>query len=272
MAFLGAKKEIITVARAKKHYIPGQIWHITHRCHQRVFYPRSSGKDTTLEKQFDLITFDVYSALFDIETSLLPFLEPNLPPHIDTLAFFRLWRSKQLQGSLIVNSINTAFVPFRTLTRLALNYCLSRHKITLSENSCTQLVDAWDHLTPWPEANHVLSELKNRGYRLAFLSNGDRDMLQALTAKILPKMDHVFSCEEAGAYKPDASVYQLPLSALGLKKEQILHVAGGANDVLGAKIFGIPCAWSNRHSDFVIDPAYNADYEFPDLIGLLDIL
>jgi len=25
------------MARAKRHYIPGQIWHITHRCHKRDF-------------------------------------------------------------------------------------------------------------------------------------------------------------------------------------------------------------------------------------------
>ena len=23
--------------RAKRHYIPGQIWHLTHRCHKREF-------------------------------------------------------------------------------------------------------------------------------------------------------------------------------------------------------------------------------------------
>jgi len=25
------------MARAKRHHIPGQIWHITHRCHKREF-------------------------------------------------------------------------------------------------------------------------------------------------------------------------------------------------------------------------------------------
>ena len=25
------------MARAKRHYIPGQIWHITHRCHKKEF-------------------------------------------------------------------------------------------------------------------------------------------------------------------------------------------------------------------------------------------
>jgi REP element-mobilizing transposase RayT len=32
-----AKNTEIDVARAKRHYIPGQIWHITHRCHKREF-------------------------------------------------------------------------------------------------------------------------------------------------------------------------------------------------------------------------------------------
>jgi len=25
------------LARAKRHYIPGHVWHITHRCHKREF-------------------------------------------------------------------------------------------------------------------------------------------------------------------------------------------------------------------------------------------
>ena len=31
------------MARAKRHYIPGHVWHITHRCHKREFllkFPR----------------------------------------------------------------------------------------------------------------------------------------------------------------------------------------------------------------------------------------
>jgi putative transposase len=40
MSFSGAKKTVFlskTMARAKQHYIPGYIWHITHRCHKREF-------------------------------------------------------------------------------------------------------------------------------------------------------------------------------------------------------------------------------------------
>ena len=39
MVFLMPKKNVQRggVARAKRHYIPGHIWHITHRCHKREF-------------------------------------------------------------------------------------------------------------------------------------------------------------------------------------------------------------------------------------------
>jgi len=29
------------MARAKRHYIPGQVWHLTHRCHKREFLLKS---------------------------------------------------------------------------------------------------------------------------------------------------------------------------------------------------------------------------------------
>ena len=32
------------MARAKRHYIPGYIWHITHRCHKREFLLRHRGR------------------------------------------------------------------------------------------------------------------------------------------------------------------------------------------------------------------------------------
>ncbi len=39
MHFLKVKRLLLKgcMARAKRHYIPGYIWHITHRCHKREF-------------------------------------------------------------------------------------------------------------------------------------------------------------------------------------------------------------------------------------------
>ncbi|HET8608412.1 MAG TPA: hypothetical protein VFM11_01615, partial [Burkholderiales bacterium] len=59
---------------------------------------------------------------------------------------------------------------------------------------------------------------------------------------------------------------------LGLQAEEMLHVAGGATDVIGARRAGLCCAWSNRHRDFLIDPGVRADFEWNDLGGLLAVL
>ena len=39
LSFLGAKRRFYLrfMARAKRHFIPGYIWHIKHRCHKREF-------------------------------------------------------------------------------------------------------------------------------------------------------------------------------------------------------------------------------------------
>jgi len=41
---------------------------------------------------------------------------------------------------------------------------------------------------------------------------------------------------------------------------------------MGAKSAGLPCAWSNRSAELVLDPACKPDYEFQNLSGLLTIL
>jgi len=52
---------------------------------------------------------------------------------------------------------------------------------------------------------------------------------------------------------------------LGLKLEEVLHVAGFPFDTMGAKAEGLQCAWSNRFRDYLIDPKYKPDYEMEGL-------
>lgn len=225
-----------------------------------------------MARQFELITFDVYSALFDIEASIIPVLNPVLQGRVDTPAFFRTWRSKQLEYSLINNSLSGDYVNFSTITRRTLDYTLGRFDQSIPESVKEEWVDAWDHLIPWPEADDVLAALKDRGYAIGLLSNGDTAMLTALAKSFNTKIDHIFSCEQAGRYKPHASIYELPLKSLGLASDRMLHLASGPTDVFGAKAAGLTCAWANRRGELVLDPKYNPDWEFSDLTGLLEIL
>lgn len=225
-----------------------------------------------MSQPYELITFDVYTALFDVESSLVPLVAGQLDERVDSLAFVRTWRRKQLEYALLSNSLGRGRVSFRLVTRRALDYALAGVRADLSDSVRDDWVAAWDALQPWPEAAEVLAAASARGRRLGVLSNGDEAMLRAVMGQFSVRLDHVFASDQAGWYKPHPSVYGLPLKALGLEASQVLHVAGSATDVLGAKSAGLACAWSNRLGDRVIDPAYRADFEFENLRGLLDVI
>lgn len=219
-----------------------------------------------------LVTFDVYSALFDIERSLVPVVKRTLGDRTEAAAFVEAWRRDQMTHVLIDNALGRGRTSFRRITALALDRGLARAGIELSSQDREGLVEAWDQLIPWPEAAEVLERTRERVPVMALLSNGDQAMLEALASRLPSVFDHVFSSEAAGVYKPAAGVYQLPLEQLSLPPASVLHVAGSATDVMGAKSAGLTCAWSNRHGEHLLDPALNPDFVFPTLSGLLDCL
>ena len=228
--------------------------------------------NTPAPQRYQLLTFDVYTALADVEGSLAPMMRQGLPPHVDGLDLVRTWRRKQLEYVLISNSLDQGRVPFGTITRRALDYALSRVKVVLSETALQDLVVAWEQLQLWPEAESVLTEIEARGYRIGLLSNGDETMLRALAARWPIQCDDVLASDRAGYYKPHPSVYALPLQALGLAADQMLHIAGSATDVMGAKSAGLRCVWANRRHDSLLDARLAPDHEIDDLRGLLRIL
>ena len=221
--------------------------------------------------QVQLITFDAYAALADYRSSVLPAVEAVAEIGIERAPdFLELWRTRQLAAAALSNALERERIPFRECTALALDYALHRFGVEVDPARRDALVRAWYPLDPWPEADEVLSELKSRGHHLAILSNGDRDMLEAIAARLDTPMDHIFSSEQCGVYKPHPDIYALPRRALGIS--DYLHVAGSGNDVVGARAAGVRCYWSNRLGDRVLLPEFATDLEGGDLRGLLDIV
>ena len=222
---------------------------------------------------YRLITFDAYSGLADYKTTLTPVITSVLSLSRDTVdPFLTTWRAKQLDAAALSNALGHGRKSFHECTALALDYAAYRHDISVSGFQRTDLIDAWYPLRLWPEADEVLGELKERDYETAILSNGDRAMLEDIASQAATKIDHIFSTEDIGFYKPAPQVYDLPIDGLGLDRREYLHVAGGANDVIGAKSAGISCYWNNRTDDRVLYPEFAADFQGPDLWGLLEIL
>jgi 2-haloacid dehalogenase len=219
-----------------------------------------------------LITFDAYTALVDYESGLVLAIRRACGEGIDAVTLVRVWRAKQLEYAQISNSLQRGRISFRLITRRAMDYTFARAGVELTPEQGRELEAAWDRLPPWPEALETLSQLRARGYQLGMLSNGDEEMLRALARGIGFDFDHVLASDHAGHYKPHPSIYALPRERLGFADTEVLHVAGSGNDVLGAKLAGMTCAWSNRHGDRMLDPGVRADREMRDLAGLLEFL
>ena len=222
---------------------------------------------------FKLITFDIYSASLDINGSAVPIVREVLGwSEEKCLEFFKTWRTQQWNFLLLNNSMNEGFMSYRDITAKTLDYAAKKYETILNEEQKRQLMDIWVSFKAWPEAKEVIEEIKRRGYKVAMLSNGDQDMLEPLQSSSGIRFDYVFSAGSARAYKPAAAVYEIPFQKTGIKKEEMLHVAGSVFDVMGAKAAGCVCAWSNRYSDFVLDPKYEPDYNMNNLSELLSIL
>lgn len=206
-----------------------------------------------------LVTFDVYMALLDIHGGLRRHVAEAFGLDDDAAgSFVSQWRAQQMLRAASSNSLARGHTSFRDCTRMALAYVCARHAIALDELQSDALTLAWDRLQPWPDADAALGAIRECGVEIAILSNGDQDMLEAVATQFKTPFDHVLSASSAGHYKPHPSVYALPETQLGLARRETLHVAGSANDVLGAVAYGLACIWSNRGGDVVLDTRFPA--------------
>ena len=222
---------------------------------------------------YKLITFDMFSALLDIEGSALPRVEAVLrqPPE-QCLRFFRLWRTRQWDYVLLSSLMARGFLTYHDITWKTLEYAAKKTGLTLSQAEKLELMDIWTNFRAWPEARETVNALKSKGYLVGMLSNGDESMLRQLETSSGISFDYIFAADQAQHYKPHRDIYMLPTRRLDIPREEFLHVAGSLFDMMGAKAAGCNCAWSNRLSEYTIDPQYQPDYETDNLRQLLDIL
>ena len=95
----------------------------------------------------------------------------------------------------------------------------------------------------FPDVAKTLTLLRERGLRLAVVSNFDRRLRAVLTHLGLAEcFEHVVLSSEEGSDKPDARIFQRALARLGVPAGETLHVGdepgkdGGA-EAVGVRVF-----------------------------------
>lgn len=189
------------------------------------------------------ILFDVYGTLLDVHSAIAR-AGKELGANADAVS--RLWRQKQLEYTWVW-SMRRDYRSFRAATEASLDFALAAHGIQLPELR-DHLLKAYERLDAFPEVAETLPALRARGLRLAALSNGDPDMLEAglQAAGIRPALDAVLSVAPLRIFKPDRSVYELGRAWADAPAPEIAFVSSNAWDAGGAAGFGFRTFWINR--------------------------
>ena len=202
-----------------------------------------------LKREIKAIAFDQYGTIVDMQAGLVaavtPFLrqkgwqgEPN--------SFVTWWRRTHFESSMIDALCDRGHTPYREIGHRAVSYVMDRCGIAYTQDDVRRLVAEIETLKPFPDVVAALERLRSKGYKLAILSNGDRDMLEAAAPHIGFRFDHVISVQEAGYFKPHWKTYAKAAEIIGEDRSSILFVANHAFDCIGAKSYGMRTAFIDR--------------------------
>jgi 2-haloacid dehalogenase len=220
-------------------------------------------------KQFAAVAFD-YLVLFNPD-SVISVVEQVSPGK--GREFTNVWRTRQFEYSWL-RSITNRYVDFSAITEDALIYAADAMKIALTASQKRQLLDAYLHLTPWPDSVGALRRLRESGVRVITIANFSPTMLRANAAhaQMTTLFDALISTDANHTYKPDPRAYQLGVDRLQVDKNKIVFAAFGGWDAAGAKAFGYPTVWVNRFNQPLEELGVRPDRIVTDLDGLLDFV
>ena len=216
------------------------------------------------------LAFDAYGTLFDVY-SVTALCEQLFPGQGGALA--RLWRAKQLQYSLL-RTVMGRYKDFWQLTDDGLRYAARSLHLDLSGPKHRQLMDAYLTLAAFPDVTPGLQTLKQLGLRLAILSNGAPNMLEAATerAGIGALLDTTISADALGVFKPSRRVYMLAHTRLKVAAGRLGFVSSNSWDIAGAASAGLTTFWMQRHPDEPAEelgfPATHVVTSLADLVTL----
>jgi len=133
-----------------------------------------------------------------------------------------------------------------------------------------------DSLPSWPPFDEVpaaLRALRARGWRLAILSNTDRDYIDASMARIGVPVDLAIVASEIGSYKPAHEHWETFFARTGADRRHHVHVAASLfHDIAPAADLQLRSIWINRLGEASPLPRLAELRDLAALPGTLDTL
>ena len=219
-------------------------------------------------KKIKAIIFDAYGTLFDVNSAAEKCKE-KLGDKWE--GFANYWRTTQLEYTWL-RSLMRRHKDFWQITEDSLDKSMNFYNIDNSMRS--ELLNLYKVLSPFTEVRDTLKKLKQSNYKLAILSNGTPDLLNELVVSNQLKdiFDDIFSVEEAGIFKPDSKVYDLPINKYNIEKNEVLFLSANTWDVSGAGNYGYNPVWVNRNNNIFDKLDFEPNQQISNLSELLDLI
>ena len=219
-------------------------------------------------KNIKAIIFDAYGTLFDVNSAAEK-CKDKIGDKWESFANY--WRTTQLEYTWL-RSLMKRHKDFWQVTEDSLDKSMKTFEIDSSMRN--ELLDLYKILSPFKEVPEVLKSLKEKNYKLAILSNGTPSLLNELVKrnKLDNLFDDLFSIEEAGIYKPDSKVYDIPIKKYNFQKNEVAFLSANTWDVSGGGNYGFNSIWVNRSNNVFDNLDYKPQNEIKNLKDLLNII
>lgn len=198
------------------------------------------------------LAFDVYGTLMDTH-GVVSLLEDFIGSKAKT--FSQTWRDKQLEYSFRKALMNQ-YEDFSICTKQALDFTCLFHKIELTEDQKTKLLDFYKSLPVFEDVKEGLEKLTDPKFDLYAFSNGKSESIRGLLANagISEYFKGIVSADTIKSFKPDPAVYEHFISQSQAQLESTWLISCNPFDILGAQSYGFKTAWIQRNYHSPFDP------------------
>ena len=186
-------------------------------------------------------TFDCYGTIVDWNAGIRQELERLFGvEHADRLLERYHQHEREIQAAHPGAS-------YGEVLTLALERLADEEGLALPEGEASALARSLPNWPVFEDAPAALVEARERGWKLAILSNTDRELLDASLERIGLNFDDSIVAGEIGSYKPATRHWEVFRERVGDDPDAHVHVAQSLfHDIAPASELGIASIWINR--------------------------
>lgn len=160
-----------------------------------------------------LVVFDLYGTLVDWKLAIGSFIEFYVSR--DAVEDFFKCDIREV----------ASYRPYKEILVHCLREVAERRGIQVPVELAEAFIVNFARSPPFPDTVYGLKLLRKHGFKLAVLSNTDRDLIEITLKGFRELFDYVVTAEDVKAYKPSLEAFKRAYETLGVTAREVVHVS-----------------------------------------------